>query len=329
MKIKFSNLSVLSVLLFGLMFTSCGQSKKSSFVATMDCDKTFENVIYDIIGIFENVNHPSIIGCRYVTQKAAIDSLMQGETQLIVVSRDLDEAEIARIKKEQGKTVRSMKFAVDAVALIVNPDNPVQKLSMNEIKRILTGEVQRWSQIEPGAPDIPIHVVLDDPSSSLSLYMRDEVLKGKDFDTKIVLNADSVSGVFNQVKKNKGAIGIIGVSWLTKNLTEPTSIEDKIAIANDTSSFDAQKIDEKIANSGVKTLGIMNETLTAYRPTQDNIYNGDYPLTRPMYMITTAPIKSTLGKFYTYVNSVEGQRFIMSTGVMPARVKIKIYEISQ
>ncbi len=66
----------------------------------------------------------------------------------------------------------------------------------------------------------------------------------------------------------------------------------------------------------------------AYAPTQENIYSGDYPLTRPIYMITTASPGGPLGGFYSFVTGKDGQRLIMKTGIMPARVNVQIYEVN-
>lgn len=331
MKIKDIIMSTAAVLAMAVVVTACARPSKNSNVGTMVCDKTFQNIINEEIEVFEARYKEAVIGCQYVTQAEAFRRLMDGKTRLIVVGRDLTKNELTILRANRDtKIVRSMKIAVDAMALIVNPDNPIDKLSVNEIKRILSGEIKNWKQIQPGAPDLPIRIVVDDPESSVTMYMHNELMDGAPFDTTTVVTADSIPGVFNSVKRNRGAIGVVGVSWLTRNLNAPSkSIDERARQASDTSAFDVQQLNENMKAAGVKTIAVMKNSLIAYKPTQENIYRGDYPLTRPIYMITTAAPATIPGKFYTYVNSTDGQRLMMSTGVMPARVEIQVYEIGE
>lgn len=306
----------------------CDHQPSGNPVGTMVCDKSFENIIRDQINVFENRYPKAVIGCQYVTEDEALQRLLDGDDKLAVLGRDLTAGEMKILKvKNKAKNARSMKIAVDAIALIVNKENPVNKLSVKEIERILKGEITSWAQVEPGAPDIPIRVVVDDPKSSMTSYMRKKLMNGGAFGNAVVVTADSISGVFNTVKRNKGAIGVIGVSWLTQNLQEPIPASKRTESLNDSTAIDGAAINERMDNSGVKTLGVMHNSLIAYRPTQENIYSGDYPLTRPIYMVTTSSPTNILGKFYSFVTSADGQRLMMSTGVMPARVQIKVYEI--
>lgn len=278
--------------------------------------------------VYENVYPKSVVAAQYVTENEALQSLLSGETRMAVLGRDLTENEVKKLKSDkETQNVRSQQIAVDAVALIVNPENPVNSLTMKEIARILKGEVRDWSLIQPGAPKTPVKVVVDDPQSGITTYIRNKVLDGTPFDSTIVVTANSLKGVFEKVKEHKGYIGIIGSSWLTSDLGKI----DKDSLINDINSdkpVDGVAINERMKASGVKTLGIMYDSMTAYEPTQENIYSGDYPLTRPIYLVTTASPAGTLGKFYSFVTGVDGQRIIMKTGIMPARLQIKIYEVN-
>lgn len=311
-----------------LVFCSCEKNKQVSNVGTMVCIKSFENVMRQELIVYENVYKKAVVGCQYVSEGEALERLMSGDTRLAVLGRDLTDAEMARLKaNNKTQNARSMQIAVDAIALIVNPENPVDSLTMKEIARILKGEVHSWAQIQPGAPDIPIKVVVDDPSSGVATFIRNKVLEGAPFDSTRVVTANSLPGVFERVKKNKGYIGLIGSSWLT---SDPTKIDKDslLAAVNNDLTVDGVALNRKMENSGVKTLGIMYNSLTPYKPTQENIYSGDYPLTRPIFMVTTASPAGTLGKFYSFVTGVDGQKIIMKTGVMPARLRVNVYEIS-
>lgn len=326
MKLNFIGIGL--AVLFAAGITSCDKPKKVNNVGTFVCEKSFENVMRQEMIVYENVYPKAIIAGQYVTEQEALERLMNCDTRLAVIGRDLTENELARMKKNQDtQNVRSMQIAVDAIALIVNPENPVSSLTMKEIARILRGDVKSWAQVDPNAPDIPIKVVVDDPMSGVTSYIRNKILEGAPFDSTNVITANSLPGVFERVKAHKGYIGIIGSSWLTSDMANADK-ESIMTSFNDESPIDGAAINEKLNQSGVKTLGIMYDSMTAYRPTQENIYSGLYPLTRPVYMITTASPAGTLGKFYSFVTGVDGQKIIMKAGVMPARLKPNIYEVN-
>lgn len=332
---KFKNLAnrTLPLFVIAVVLTSCEYKKdESAHIGTMVCIKSFENVMRQEALVYENVYPKTVIGCQYVSEGEAIKRFMSGDTKLAVIGRDLTPKEVEQLKSNpETEHVRSMQIAVDALALIVNPDNPVDRLTMKELARILKGEVKTWSQIQPGAPNTPIRVVVDDPQSDVVSYMRERVLDGGNFDPANVVTADSVSGVFNRVKEQKGYIGVIGVSWLGSDLGK-VNADSLMATINSDKPIDGFAINERIAKSGIKTVGLITEdsqALEPFYPTAENIYSGEYPLTRPIYMVTDAIAAGTLGKFYSFVTGVDGQKIIMQTGIMPARLKINVYEIAK
>lgn len=314
--------------------TSCDDKKKTDIsTATVVCDSSFENIMEQEIDVFEYVHPKNFILCNYVPQAVAFDSLMNGNTRTAVVGRDLTKDERIALKKRYPN-VRSMKIAVDAVALIVNPENGVNELSMREFGDILAGKTTRWNEISPDGADRAINVVFDSPGSGLATYMRDSLLDGREFAPNVT-SAGSVQGVFDAVKEHKGAIGVIGVSWLTRDLEE-TAATDSVAMAQrvkELQSDDAvvgQDINDRMDASGVKVLAVMGrKEAICYKPYQQYIYDGSYPLTRPIYMITTGSPVGAVGRFYTFVTSTEGQKLIMKTGILPARMQVNVYEVSR
>lgn len=131
------------------------------------------------------------------------------------------------------------------------------------------------------------------------------------------------------MKKDRSAIGVIGVSWLTCDLKSVETIDSiAVDVANNTKAADMGAINDRLRQSGVKVLGVMrNDDRTAYRPFQQEIYSGQYPLTRSIYMTTISPSGSAGGKFYSFVTGVQGQKLIMKTGVLPARMQINVVEL--
>lgn len=328
MKHKYLNLAIVALACVAL--TSCWGNKNkpnstpTQGTATLFCDDSFQNIMEQEIDVYEYIYPKAHILANYGPEGVALDSLMSLNTRTIVIPRDLTKDEVEKLKKKR-RTPRSSRIAVDAVALIINPENPMDYLSMKEIAAILSGETTNWNDLNPHYPDRPITVVFDNSESSMVKYMSDSLLNGNSLGSTAA-QTGSIKGVIDAIKTNKNALGVIGVSWLTSDLRSTTPIDSLTADLNDEESVpDMGDINERLDNSGVKVLGVMrSDDRRAYYPYQQNIYDGTYPLTRQIFMITLASSGSTAGGFYSFVTGYLGQKLIMKTGVMPARANINV-----
>lgn len=303
------------------------ETSSTSGSSLLYCDESFENIMEQEIDVFEYIYPKSHVLARYGTETEAIDSLKALTYRTIVIPRELTEKETQYLKGK-NRVPRSARIAVDAVALIVNPENPIEKVSTKEISEILSGETTNWMDLNPSYPDKPIAILVDKPGSSMTNYMRDSLLVGKQFSPNVHAQG-SIKGVVDAVKKDRWAIGVIGVSWLTSDLQTIATIDSIAVDAQDnTKAADMGEINDRLHNSGVKTLGVMrDDDPKAYRPYQEEIYSGKYPLTRSIYMITVSPSGSPAGGFFSFVTGHIGQKLIMKTGVLPARMQINVVEL--
>lgn len=310
------------------VLTGCGEQKKEKRVSSvsMVCDDSFENIMQQEIDVFEYVHPNNFVLCRYLPQGQAVDSLFAGSVRMAVLGRDLTKKERSDLQRK-FHTLRSMKIAVGAVALITNPENRVEGVSMREIRDIFAGRTTRWNELDPLGADRDINVFFDSPSSGLATFMRDSVMHGEKFGPNI-RNAGSIANVFAKVKEHPGAIGVIGVSWLTRDLEADTmALADRVKDLQSEKAVEGQAINDRMDASGVNVLAIRRDDALSFKPYQQYIYDGSYPLTRPIYLYATQSPIGAAGRFYTFVTSTEGQRLIMKTGIMPARMQINIYEV--
>ncbi len=322
--------NILLALALILGISSCGRYKKpdnSQTIGTMTmvCDNTFQNVMEQEIDVFEYQYPDAHVLANFEPQGVAIDSLLSLNTRTIVISRDLTDKEREYLKSKR-KQVRSSKIAVDAVALIVNPENPVGKLTLKEVADILSGESTKWNDIWPTDKLGDIAVIFDHKASSLVTFMRDSLLDGRELGANVYAQG-SIPEVFKTVKANKNAIGVLGVSWITSDMSSADMSQEELAssVINDKPVEGATLLDE------VKVLSLYREgDARAYKPYQENIFNGTYPLFRQIYMITTGPGGSLDTGFYTFVTGNIGQKIIMKTGILPARAsRIQVVELVQ
>lgn len=290
------------------------------------CDASFANIMDQVIDVFEysyrNQKREVDVIPFYVSQKAAIDSLLSTDNFIntVVVGRELTKEETTRLRNRKLNP-RTEKIAVDAVALIVNKQNDIPELTMNELRQILSGEVMLWDDVYPSRLDT-IRVVFDQNGSSLIDYMRDKVNGGKPFGGKVYAENSSAE-VFETVNRLKGAIGVIGVSWISTDMNGVELTREELRERSEKSDVNIMSF-----NPDVRVLPIReDDEVEAYKPYQQYIYDGRYPLHRPVYMITTAPTGSWSRAFFTYVTSSQGQKVILMTGVLPARKEVQVYEL--
>lgn len=288
---------------------------------TMVCDETFRNIMEQEIDVFEYQYPDAHVLARYATQGEALDSLLSLNTRTVVIARDLTKKERDYLKGKR-RNVKSSKIAVDAVALIVNKNNPCSMLTTKEVGDILSGSSTEWNDLEPSELG-KIAVVFDDKSSSLVQFMRDSLLNGGDLGPNVYAQG-SIPAVVDMVSKNVNAIGVLGVTWITSDMKTAELTSDELA----QSVLSDEPIQGATLSQEVKVLKLRRpDEVTAYKPYQQNIFDGTYPLYRPIYMITTGVSGSLASGFYTFVTGDIGQKIIMKTGIMPARTRIQVVQL--
>lgn len=306
---------------------ACTPIKRGAYTegsTTVFCDDGFRKIMEEEIEVFEYQYPNSSIIPYYVSEKDAVDSLMADKTQLIVTTRELTKEQRDYMKKKFKRIVRQECIAVDAVALIVNKENPVGMLSMGDIREILTGKISRWDQLA-GNDTTKIRIVFDNPGGSTVSYMRQKFLGGKPIsDNPNAYGQKSNADVFDIVKKDRNAIGIISVSWLGDNLERKNvPMDRRLSDLENTQDTVRAKYTEAIKILKVRT----DDNPVGFMPYQAYINTGEYPLFRKVFMISTGSNSTVTHSFYTFVTGFVGQKIISLTGIMPFHVNQRLVEL--
>lgn len=314
-----------------LGLTACGERKPGKAEQRVEhmrlvADATFENIVDQEIDVFEyyynNTRRQALVVPYYVNQSAAFDSLLaDGNVRTIIAARKLTPAEKTRLRNRKRKP-REQKIAVDAVALIVNPKNPQDVISMKELRGILSGEIKTWKDMWPTTLDT-IRVVFDENGSSLVQFMRDSINGGKPFGAAVYAEGSSRE-VFDAVSRRPGALGIIGVSWVSTDMDGTTLSKEEMrerSEKSDTTNLSFHPDVKVMAVSG-------DDSPQAFKPYQAYIFDGRYPLFRPIYMITTSVGGTLNSAFYSFVTGMQGQKVIQLTGVLPATVQPRMVQLT-
>jgi len=212
-----------------------------------------------------------------------ISALINGTTDICNSSRPMKKSEREKLKQRYNTTGVEIKVAIDGLSIYVHESNPVQELSLAQIKAIYTGKITNWKDV--GGPDARIILYSRENNSGTYVYFKDEVLEGEDFSP----NAQHMPGtaaVVNAVAKDKFSIGYGGAAYA----------------------------------KGVRELKVKkDEHSPAYEPTMENIKSGVYPISRFLYMYTRSRPTGTLKKYIDWILSDEGQDIVSKVGYFPIR----------
>ncbi len=143
-----------------------------------------------------------------VGSSAGIQSVSNGTCDIGTSSRELAPTELSL-------GLVDTKIARDAIAVIVNPGNPVASLTTSQVADIFTGKIMNWDQV--GGPDLAIGLVNRDEASGTRDAFSKIVLKGADFDrTAAVL--PGTGQVRSVVAQSPSAVGYISLGFVDKSV---------------------------------------------------------------------------------------------------------------
>ena len=130
-------------------------------------------------------------------------AILEGRADLAGVARQPSASVLA-------KGVSATLIGQDAIAVVVQEDNPVKNLSREQLKRIFTGEIRNWREL--GGPEEAIRAMIVDSSSATRSVFRSAVLGVDNFHGCQVVRPDAA--IVERVAADPGAIGTISLSFL-------------------------------------------------------------------------------------------------------------------
>lgn len=299
------------------------EGSSTNGITRLVCDATFENIMQQEIQVFEYIYPHADVLPYYLDEKACIDSLLELKANAGVTTRPLSDKEISYLNSKK-KRVYQKCVAIDAVALIVNNDNPVDRIDLKDLKDIMTGKIQDWDQMGPGLKKLgKIDIVFEHEGSSTVNFMRDSLMNGAPFGDNVFAQGSS-QAVYDAVKERKNAIGVLGVSWLSADLDgTPAGSTEELAKAS-------EKSDTTVLDFApdIKVLKVQQPGTPSYwKPYQQYIYEGKYPLLRSIYMITTSVPGAPAHGFYSFVTGVQGQKLMLMTGILPSHIHAHMVKV--
>ena len=308
------NILVGLTLTLGLLWSCHNKPKNgrtdtySSGTMTFVSDESFSPIIEEAREVFEHTYPKATIKPIYTNELDGINMLMERKVWLTVASKRLRESQIKNLK-DRKYVARCIPIAYDGLALIVNNENPDTCISIKDIKRVLVGEVTKWSEVYPNSKLGDFDVVFDNAKSSTVHFCIDSILGGKPINSPKVEAVKKSAEVINYVSSHKNAIGIIGSNWLND--------------ARDSTNVTFKKNIRVVSVSRLDEATPMN----SWKPYQYYIYNGNYPLVRTIYAICTDPRQGLPWGFCNFLQSPIGQKIFFKAGLLPARGNMAVREV--
>ena len=219
-----------------------------------------------------------------------IAALINGTTTIAQSSRDMKPEEIAQVEKATGKPVKEFKVALDALAVIVHPSNPMSELSIEQLSDIFTGKITNWKAL--GGRDEMILVLSRERNSGTHVYFLEEIVrkghaKGPEEFAASVLMMPSSQAIAQEVARSGAAIGYLGLGYVTK----------------DHKAIHVKKTPES----------------PAVAPSIETAQNKTYPISRALHIYTAGEPDSPVKEFIDFILSPEGQEIVRQMDFVPLK----------
>ena len=222
-----------------------------------------------------------------------IAALINGTVDIANASRAMKPEEVERARANGIEPVEHI-VAGDAIAAVVNPTNPVNALTIDQLSDIFTGKITRWHQV--GGDDRPIVLLSRESNSGTHIYFLENVVRkgekdnaddaGRLFSPDTLLMPSS-EGISAEIRQNPNAIGYDGLGYVTPD----------------------QKTIKVARNAGEPYVP----------PSIETVKDGSYPIARVLYMYTSGQPTGIIREYLEWIMSAEGQEIVEELGFVPLR----------
>jgi len=216
-----------------------------------------------------------------------ITALINGTVDLANASRQIKPEEM---QEAQARGIQPVEFIIarDAIAVIVHPDNPVGRLTLQQLSDIYSGKINNWREV--GGEDRPIVRLSRETNSGTHVYFLETVLRLGRSDSDTLFSADTLllpssEGIVYEVRQNPNAIGYDGLGYVPADLRV-------IAVARDA--------------GGPYVL-----------PSVATVNDQSYPVARDLYIYSAGEPAGAAAAYLAWILSPEAQSIVADLGFVP------------
>jgi phosphate transport system substrate-binding protein len=283
------------LLLAGMLAGGCGKSPREENAASIQVkgSDTMVNLAQAWAEEYKKVAPNVSVEVSGGGSGVGIAALMRGTIDIADASRNMKPDEIEQAKKNTGKEPKEFIVGYDALAIYVHKENPLNEITTEQIAQIYAenGTVTKWSQLGvkiPGANDDTIVRVSRQSSSGTYEFLREHVLKNKDFKNGS-RDMNGSKEVVELVASTPTAIGYSGMGYATP----------------------AVKMLKVAAQQGA----------AAFAPTMENTLKKTYPIARSLQVYTLGEPQGAVKAYIDWMMSPAGQKIVETSGYVPLPAK--------
>ncbi|MBN2143883.1 MAG: phosphate ABC transporter substrate-binding protein [Candidatus Aureabacteria bacterium] len=216
-------------------------------------------------------------------------ALINGTCDIAMSSRNIKSKEI-ELAGKKGILPFETIVASDGLAIVVHSSNPVSELTLKQLSDIFTGKIKNWKEV--GGSDAKIVILSREVNSGTHVYFKEHVLRNNDPASQEEFAPDALllsssQAIADEVAGNKDAIGYYGMGYIS-------SKQKAVKVA-------------------------MSENSASIAPLIENVTNGSYPISRPLFFYTNGEPKGTVKKFLDFCLSEAGQKIVLETDFVPIK----------
>jgi phosphate transport system substrate-binding protein len=286
----------LFLLLSVLVLTACGRPVSAQSPAG-GSQQTIEDIGSDTIvnlalawaEAYQKVNPDVRVSVSGGGSGTGLAALVNGTTDIANASRQIKKEEIADAQKN-GIEPYEIEIARDAIGVIVNPANPIEQLTIQQISDIYSGKITNWREV--GGDDRPIVLLSRESNSGTHVFFLEQVVRLGQKDNKTLFSQDTLllpssEGIIAEVRQNPNAIGYDGLGYITPE---------------------------------VKTLAIAPKAAGEYvKPSVASVNDGKYPIARPLFMYTPGAPAGDVKTYIDWITGPAGQQIVNQLGFVPLK----------
>lgn len=279
--------SFLVVFVFIIIF-SCNKSKSEPLdtpaqgTITMEADESFKSVVEALTERYMALNPSTKINVTYKKEDLGFLDLLDRNTRLVVMSRNLTKSEKEAYDKKIDLPWQPAKFAADALVFVVSKNNTsLKELSVDDIKQRISSDEK--TLIFDGAN-----------SSNINFIAQEFNVKASALKYSVIKSNENI---VKELDKYPEKIGVISLNTISRPYGE-----------------EAIKLREKINILPIVDKGV------SYTPTVDNLQNMQYPFTRVLYFITNEGYYGLGNGFIRFACTQLGQIVVEKEGLQPYNI---------
>lgn len=253
-------------------------------------DESFEPVIKEQIKVFESAYPDTKVIAEYKSEAECIRDLEKDSTKVVIISRELSRQETKFFDSKITYKPEFAQLAEDAIAVIINVNNPDSVFTASDLKQLLAGDGNK-----------KLTVAIDGNNATSTVrYLKDSVLKGRAFG-KNITGAKNSEDLINYIAATNNAVGFAGISWITN----PQGEQQENAVA---------KIKTALLECRNCEKGVFA------KPSQQTITFNQYPLVRGLYYVLKENYPGLGSRFVFFLSTERGQLIFKRALLVPAKI---------